>query len=87
MTVRRLTERALDRPLDSCTFPWDVPEATIVVEFDDGWWRVVSHGRPVEMFRDRADALERARKIAALYWPVWTIVERPAPPRSQALAS
>ena len=59
------------------TLPFEVPKGTVVVEYEDGRWRVISYGRPAELFGRRDDALRRARAIAALYSPVWTIVEKP----------
>jgi hypothetical protein len=58
------------------TFPWEVPHDTIVLEYIDGYWRVVPHGRAVELFRTRQKALVRAHEIAALYMPIWRIVEK-----------
>jgi hypothetical protein len=63
------------------TLPWDVPPKTIVVEFVDGRWRVVPHGRMAVTFATREAALCYAQRIAALFDPVWRIVERPEPLR------
>ena len=63
--------------LDTITFPWEVPEETIVVEFDGEFWRVVPHRGFVRMFRTREEALEWARARAALYLNMWRIVEYP----------
>lgn len=66
-------------PLFCGTFPWEAPEGTVIVEYVDGRWRVVSRGRPVTTFRRRQDALTHAHKIAALFDPVWKVVEREEP--------
>jgi hypothetical protein len=58
------------------TFPWEVPKDTIVVEYIDGHWRVVPHGRAVEIFRTRDAAIARAWQIVALYLQPWRILEK-----------
>lgn len=65
--------------LSGITFPWEAPDRTIIIEYQDGRWRVVTRGRPVQVFRRRDDAWAYAREIAALYIPGWEIIERDAP--------
>jgi hypothetical protein len=62
---------------DAITFPWEVPEETVVVEFDNGYWRVVPHRGVVRTFTNRDDALEWARMVASIYLAPWRIVEIP----------
>lgn len=69
------------------TMPWDVPRQTVIIEYAEGRWRVVSRARPVAYFRHREDALRHAHAIAALFTPPFTIVERDAEPSADALAS
>jgi hypothetical protein len=72
-------------PLNASTLPWDVPERTIIVEYVGGRWRVVTRDRAVATFRTREAALAHAQRIAALYIPQHTIVEREEP-SSNAIA-
>jgi hypothetical protein len=65
--------------LSCITFPWEVPERTIIVEYGDEQWRVVTRGRPVQLFRRREDALAYANQIAGLYIPDWSIIDRDLP--------
>ena len=67
----------LSPPLLGITLPGDVPQGSVVVEYDEGLWRVITYGRPTESFRSREEALQRARAIAAIYSPAWVIVETP----------
>lgn len=90
LPVGRRFESSLPHPsftteLSCITMPWEVPEGTVVVEQFEGLWRVVSLGRAVSIFRRREDAMTYAIKIAALYDPPWTIVER-TPPARDAIA-
>ena len=82
------TEDCLSSPamLSCITFPWEVPEATVIVEYENEYWRVVTRGRPVKTFRRRQDAMEYALQIAGLYVPRWTIIDRDAPD-AEAIAS
>lgn len=71
--------------LSCMTLPWEAPERTIIIEYADGRWRVVTRGRPVQLFRRRDDAWAFARDIAALYIPVWSIIEH-EPPQVESVA-
>jgi hypothetical protein len=83
MEIVVVASHVIQPPSLACiTFPWEVPDGTVVVEYGYGRWRVVSRGRAVATFATRDAALTHARMIAALYIPAWTIVERDAPSSS-----
>jgi hypothetical protein len=76
---------AFTAALHCITFPWEVPSGTIVVEYSHGRWRVITRDRAVATFGSREAAMTHARQIAALFIPLWKIVERD-PPEADAIA-